>query len=70
MQGIDVKGLVAELAGVEARLAAGADSVDAVEEDVAYAAKLTAAFEEPHARVEAALAKARSAVNATKFPAC
>jgi hypothetical protein len=51
-------------------LAAGADSVDAVEEDVAYAAKLTAAFTKPHARVEAALAKACSAVNATKFPAC
>lgn len=67
-QGIDIDGIVAALSGVPARIQAGDGSAD-VEADIAYAEKLAGTLEKPSTRstVQAAIAKARTAVNATKF---
>lgn len=63
-------GVLRQLAAIPGRLEAVAgdrDSIAAVEADVEYAAQLLAVCVRPPERVSAALQKARTALNTTKY---
>jgi acetolactate synthase small subunit len=67
LQVINEDGMLSALAGVPARLAAGASSVAGVEADVAYAEKLVGVCVKPSGRVKKAVQQARTQVNTAKF---